>query len=112
MQKNFLPRFLLYFFSRLLQQTNNIFFLGLSVENRYKFLGLIIVPPEWSMISFCVEMIFEHIDPSPYASHIMCCAFFYEISGRYLQKQGRNNDGNTESIFFDYMEGKNKKYVF
>ena len=28
------------------------------------------------MISFDLEIFFVHIDPSPCASHIMCCAFF------------------------------------
>ena len=27
------------------------------------------------MISFYLEMLFVHIDPSPYASHIMCASF-------------------------------------
>ena len=31
------------------------------------------------MISFYLEMFFVHIDPSPRASHIMCCAFFMKF---------------------------------
>ena len=31
------------------------------------------------MISFYLEMFFVHIDPSPCASHIMCCAFFMKF---------------------------------
>ena len=49
------------------------------------------------MISFYLEMFFVHIDPFPCALFIMRCAIFM----KFQDKQGRNYNGNTGSIFFN-----------
>ena len=39
------------------------------------------------MIGFHLETFFVHIDPSPCASHVMCCAFFMKYQDNTCRKK-------------------------
>ena len=64
------------------------------------------------MISFYLEMFFVHSDPSPCASHIMCCAFFM----KFQDKTCRNKveiimETQKVYILIKHIDRKNTKYA-
>ena len=66
------------------------------------------------MFSFYLEIFFVHIDPSPCALHIMCCAFFMKFQDNICRNKVEiNNNGNTECIHLELnIDRENRKYAF